>query len=1475
MKIEAFLAALRFGCFAVLALASVPGFAQSSGATFINNEQWIDGIALTGPQQVYAASGYNWGNNGGIIHWINTRGTSVLINGNAFGNTATLPAPQINFGGSCTIGVPNSTYINVQILPFDSLGNLGTPSVAATVETSTSGTQCLLVTPPAAITNFAGLSSFEVQACTSNSMGVCSTAYTIQAKHQVSLTIPAVYGPFNPTISQIPFDWSVGNGPTPPPVNSAGLVVQNTVIDFGTGPYLISIPQVPGIASGVAGYKRNVSTIQLSPSFPNGIPELPEPWGQLCSLTTCPAGPQTGTPGKSVTADDVLYDSATCGTLPCTPAAVQVSEPHTFPVFQAGYLSLQINNPGVPLATGVWAANTYYWVGERLVVNASSTQEMVIGIASGDAGTSGSALPAWSSVCMSSIGVNQTCSDGTAKWTILYVANTWSSSHGAYSQGDEIYDGVGTLWEAQCTSTGGAGSVSFTPSGVGFVVASTSGATCPSTLAQQTWINIGLNTLVSPQFAFFSNSCATSSGAYLKQCAGDGTTSNPYLTPLQQWAAPSANWSGCTVTATCAQPGNSPLILPYTLLPQYSYVTGLGSGAFPSGPSVTAGSCAPWWPGCSPLPNVPYFVQAVWFTPSGGASPTAEAYISTTCGTGCKTLVIAPPSNPPPNAVGWMPFVSTTSANDVQAKPNGVQGYCVLMTNPGYVANLPYGALCAPTASFVLTSLSVASTAALPQRPTAVDASEIAVGLAGLPITGPWPGGAYGVTINDISIECSKQNMPTVIEPYSWGVFNMSAQEGSNQNGVAHGMLQTRDCAGGGYYLFSPAAEDAGAGAFHVNTGQVADYTYGVRVEDVNAFRALMDVSIGPAMNSQYATRAGVQFKVNLVSSIPEDGSVVGIPLCGEMVDMHGEDTIEQMDVSNCAIHAANIYGRAGNSGRSSVYGLHIEPFTADYNANQIVALGQMCNIQDDTINPITCLSTEKLTDTTSGFFAAGDVAGSSSAYETLLTTDPNIPSQFYDGIKWGTMAAYSLGQSGNATVSSVQVLGATTGSVSLISPTSVSTPYSIELPSSQSAVAAPILVGAASSNVNAAAFGTLSNASNTELATFSGSAPLSTIDMASLSTAGDLEDSTIPVTSVVTLSGTQTLTNKNLTSSTNTFPTLNQNTTGSAGSVPWSGITAPTTLLSISLPPADTTSFTWTPASNPTTTDWTWTAAADTGTSTVPIFEFTDGLSNSRSGPLVSINTANGSNALPILLAAQGTSAGVEMTSAGLLTVIPSGTGGINATELNGNTYPSSFTAGGLLCATATNVMGSITVPVTEVPYGAASGSCPTASGHFTFSNSTTTLTIGGGTTAGTLALNSSSGSGGVDLVSASASGTYTATFPAVTGTVGLGLSVPTGTATFTPGTGVSSVACASGYSCNNTRGTLKIVGSSAGVGTIATVTFSATLPAAPTCFASINGGGTFYGIGNSAPSTSSFVITDGVGIGGNTVNVNYWCQP
>jgi hypothetical protein len=101
----------------------------------------------------------------------------------------------------------------------------------------------------------------------------------------------------------------------------------------------------------------------------------------------------------------------------------------------------------------------------------------------------------------------------------------------------------------------------------------------------------------------------------------------------------------------------------------------------------------------------------------------------------------------------------------------------------------------------------------------------------------------------------------------------------------------------------------------------------------------------------------------------------------------------------------------------------------------------------------------------------------------------------------------------------------------------------------------------------------------------------------------------------------------------------------------------------------------------------------------------------------------------------------------------------------------------------------------------------------------------------------------------------------------------VTANTATLTPGTGVTSVTCASA-ACTNLRGTLTIVGGTATTGTVAALSWTAT-PTAYVCTATMNGGATSYGIGNSVATTTGMNVTTAVSVLGITFTVNYSCQP
>lgn len=124
--------------------------------------------------------------------------------------------------------------------------------------------------------------------------------------------------------------------------------------------------------------------------------------------------------------------------------------------------------------------------------------------------------------------------------------------------------------------------------------------------------------------------------------------------------------------------------------------------------------------------------------------------------------------------------------------------------------------------------------------------------------------------------------------------------------------------------------------------------------------------------------------------------------------------------------------------------------------------------------------------------------------------------------------------------------------------------------------------------------------------------------------------------------------------------------------------------------------------------------------------------------------------------------------------------------------------------------------------------------------------------------------------------SASVTVLAPPAGGTLAVSMTLPTGTPTFTAGTGVTSVACTSSYTCTNQRGELTLVGGSATTGTIATLDFSTTLSVAPgLCMVTQVGGATSYGLGHGVPVGTSFTITAANSVSSATVTMDYSCLP
>jgi len=158
---------------------------------------------------------------------------------------------------------------------------------------------------------------------------------------------------------------------------------------------------------------------------------------------------------------------------------------------------------------------------------------------------------------------------------------------------------------------------------------------------------------------------------------------------------------------------------------------------------------------------------------------------------------------------------------------------------------------------------------------------------------------------------------------------------------------------------------------------------------------------------------------------------------------------------------------------------------------------------------------------------------------------------------------------------------------------------------------------------------------------------------------------------------------------------TFSCGTSSSGGTTAWSSLSAPSGALAITMPVNDNTQFTY-----------------SGNTSTNNLFSLIDATGNTGTGAIFEVHSVGTSSIHPVQFTAQGTSNGVQMSSAGLLAAI--GSGGINATQVNGNTFPASvgFTSGGIPYYTSTSAEASSGLLTHYgVVFGGGAAGAPTSS--------------------------------------------------------------------------------------------------------------------------------------------------------------------
>jgi len=892
---------------------------QAISPAWVSGRYFIDGTTNTSPQSIFANTGYR----GGTIDWFPASGSTVNLPQtaagvftNPFANTASIGTPTVTIYASGNSHCSGVTYyltasqsLTVVQAEWDAADNLvwsGTTTVAVGT-----GTNCYAVSDVPLIAGGAKFSTGAQECASACNPFVPTIQMTTSGQTALNPISGSTTHTYNYTTAA---NGTAGICPNPPdtqpnsqggciefgqllPPPNVGLLAPNTELNLGAATFSGCFINIPG-SSHVHMMNRKASVLQRNPGCPNGIPYF-NLWGRLI------AG-GGGTAGNVVSVVAAMLENGG----PNAGDVISLSPAITSGAFTASYSQFQVATPGPPHLHSPWVGGVYWYPGQRIVVSTTNSNGAVIyhvstpGKSQGtlDATAIPSGLQTSFNGCLSSC----TVTDGGVTWTADFNAPPWQASH-AYTAPAEIWDG--TNLELLYT-------------------AGTSGSSAPAwstKFAQRTtdsgavWINIGpYNSIIEPSLQWYAAGCASS---------------NPQCNPS---VALAANGSATYQFSSCSLPATDPAGGSCAHANAASF-SGTGSGsALPS--SVTAvltdaGSCPNGF-SCN-TSNAVYYGKYVFATPTGPSTPFNEGQTSGAVTAG-DAITFSHPTNYPPDASGWLPEINTVSQSEILQPIDGLQVYCGDGTPGEYVWNLPNGAMCGLGADAHIISVQT-----LQPQPLRFGASNVLVTVGGqTALQNEAANGQYDAGIEGGTVECGPNGLSS-IEPYSVGILNLVAEE---QSGPF--FMTVDDCAGVGIYEATPGAQN---GSFYDNhiAGANADYSIGVVVEDVPAFREVNNLSVGSIQGTQWFDVAGVYFLANPLTDLGQDTTSIR--------NIESEAVMDVVKVDSAQAHLDHI------EMTSTVNRVAVNVAHFGFNRNNPVAEASRaksgaCAIQDDAMGP-TCTS--------------------------------------------------------------------------------------------------------------------------------------------------------------------------------------------------------------------------------------------------------------------------------------------------------------------------------------------------------------------------------------------------------------------------------------------------------------------------------------------------------------------------------------
>jgi hypothetical protein len=877
----------------------------------VSGRYFIDGTTNTSPQSIFATASYQ----GGSISWFPASGstvdfpqTSAGVFINPLTNTAGLSAPTVtvlaNTGGNCTSVshfLTASQSLTVVQAEWDAYDNL-VWSAAATVAVG-AGTNCYSVSDPPLIAGGVRV-SIGAEEC-------ASTCSPFTPTIQMTSGGATVLNPVTGSSSHVYNYSTAANGTsgtcpnaanTPPdgqgtciefgqllPPADVGLLAPFTELSLGAAQFSGCFIDIP-TSSHIHLLNRTSSSLRMNAGCPRGIPYF-NLWGQLASGGG-------GSAGNEVTVVAAMLENGG----PNAGKIISLSPAITSPAFTLADKQFTVNVPGPPQLASYWVGGVYWYPGQRIVVPTTSHGAVVYHVSTPgktqgtlDATTIPGGLETSFNGCLASC----TVSDGGVIWTADFNAPLWAAGN-AYAAPAEIWDGANLELLYSAGTSGGSAPVWAT----NFAQQSSDGSAV--------WINLGpYNSIIEPSLQWYTAGCTASGN---KECTpGVALAANGSAT---------YDFSGCTAQAT--DPAGGACSHANT-----GSFTGTGGGsAVPSAAIasiVDAGSC-PTGFSCN-TPSATAYAKYAFVTPSGAARAFAEGSASITSG---HAITFSAPTNYPPDASGWIPYLGSAGNETLQAI-DGINAYCGNGTASQYVGNLPAGAACALGVSATIVSYQT-----LQPTPLRYGASDVLVTIGGQTglqnqnaSSGTYDGGIDGGTIM-----CGPGN--NLIRPYSVGILNLLGEENSGPF-----FMSLNSCAGVAVYDATQGAQNSSF-ASNVIGGGNADYSEGVVVENVPSKREINNLTVSLPMGTQWFDVAGVHILTGASSPLQTQTVVRNI---------YGEAVLDVVKADNVQIKAEHIESTA-NPQRSAVSVVHFGYTRVEPTADLIVARGGACAIQDDFMGP-------------------------------------------------------------------------------------------------------------------------------------------------------------------------------------------------------------------------------------------------------------------------------------------------------------------------------------------------------------------------------------------------------------------------------------------------------------------------------------------------------------------------------------------